>query len=737
MIDTNSRPLARLYGYRGKRNRTHFVGRKGLIRLHGKSVLIQKVLSQCNGYNSVREITKKLAGSSLEEVVEMLCVLEQYGIVTDSRELFVKFHEDSANPPFFSPDLGIDGLAKIMDEERVRVRSGDSFKIPPPTSSRLLQTIQQRQSTRKFAEGEIPLDKVSGILQATYGVANTRHWSVASGGGMYPLDLYLIVPGDSQQLGRGIYQWNPEENSLVTISGKNPNVWLSKVFNAHTLLEGAAYILCIAANFKRTAKKYVNRSYRLVLLEAGHAAQNTYLFCAEQGIGVVECGGFGDEALSKELGLESPYELVLTTLVLGNVDRSGRSSSVTDQEISIAADQLRHKLVGVGKPIVDVAFLDPVVKGHTMPLWAARALYRPVKGRLTALMRKKSVAFATGSTSSEALLKVLAEGYERYALEQYRSDRTEAACDLGEPFIDPRILVPYEPAQYKILTDLTRFNPRKKVDWVRGSRWVSGETVWVPMELVYYATASMKREKEVCYCASSNGVAAHFNKNIAVETALYELIERDAFSVMWYAKRKVSSVPHAHLSRDLRDRISYWGKLGYRVSVLDLTLDGPPVALVLIWSRERVPALCSGAACRPSLYDAALKAFNEAEFMAMTWQDYKPNPMMRPEEVNSPEGHGVFYLDPKKLTHLEWLLAAEECEKRREVFKGDLKQIDPVVADITPQTHECGLSVVRVLSERLMPINFGYGSEHRGHQRMDLLGLTWADEYPSCPHFFA
>ena len=52
----NSQPLAALYGYRGKRNKIHFIGRKGTITLCGKSIEIRKILPLCNGLNSLREI---------------------------------------------------------------------------------------------------------------------------------------------------------------------------------------------------------------------------------------------------------------------------------------------------------------------------------------------------------------------------------------------------------------------------------------------------------------------------------------------------------------------------------------------------------------------------------------------------------------------------------------------------------------------------------------------------------
>ena len=110
---------------------------------------------------------------------------------------------------------------------------------------------------------------------------------------------------------------------------------------------------------------------------------------------------------------------------------------------------------------------------------------------------------------------------------------------------------------------------------------------------------------------------------------------------------------------------------------------------------------------------------------------------MQMSDVKSADDHGLFYADPRNLVYVEWLLKTVECKMMREDFVGILSRFDPIVVDITPQEPICELKVVRVLSEKLMPINFGYGSEHRGHSRMSVLKYRWSMQYPSIPHFFA
>lgn len=735
----NSYPLAVLYGYRSGRNELSFVGRTGLITLSGRSMAIDKILRLCNGMTSVRDIESQLPAINPGDILDILSLCEAKGIIRDSRELYIRFLEDSANPAAFSHDLGVNDVNKLMASARLREREGKAVALQKSHCSNVLNVIHKRRSVRQFQDARISRNKLAGLLEATYSIGKNGHWSVPSGGAMYPLDLYLIVPSDKQVIPFGIYRWDPEKCEVVTISTADPRLWLRKVLNARALLENVACILCVAANLRRPALKYANRAYRNILLEAGHAAQNTYLYCAEQNIGVVEYVGFCEKMLARELGLQFPAETVITALIIGTEARSGKKTSLSDPEMTEKGRNLRCALVGNGKPIRDVFFWEPKINGYALSEWGAIASYRPPYTKATAFMQKRCRAFATGATSNEAVIKALAEGFERYALELSRSDRTDCATDLQESYLDPRIVVPFASGQHKMLEGVQPFNPQNKVEWIAGVRKAQGTRVWVPTDLVFYANERHHPPgRKVCYKANSSGVAAHFDKETAVETALFELIERDAFCVMWYAKRLVRKISHGYFPEIFRERISRWESFGYRVSFFDLALDGPPVVLTVIWSRGKRPALFSGAGSRSTLMDAANRAFNEAEFMAMTWHNRRSKKQMRMSDVRDPDDHGLFYADPKNLAYVEWLLEeTRENDITTSGFDGDMSRFDPIVVDITPKEHPCGLTVVRILSEKLMPINFGYGSEHYGHSRMKMLGLQWNMEFPSTPHFFA
>jgi ribosomal protein S12 methylthiotransferase accessory factor len=727
----NACPLVVLYGYRAGRNELVFMGRQGLITLSGSRTKIEGLLRLCNGMTSVREIMEQMPQMRPKEVQELLLLCESQGIVRDSRELYLGFHQDSSNPQNFSRDLLEADLKRLGSAPRLRERTGIvQNALPHPSPSGFLNTLSTRHTTRRFSAGQMSAIMLSGLLKAIYGVSQDGNWSVPSGGALHPLDVYLVIPGHEQVLASGVYRWSPEAGQLTFMAGDDPSLWIRKAFNANSLLDHAVGIICLAADLGRTAGKYANRGYRLACLEAGHAAQNAYVFCEEQKLGVVEYGGFQDETLSSRLGLEFPHEAVLTTLIFGAP--GGPDGGMSDLDMMRTADRLRQSLVGQGNPLTEVSLMEFSVGDYVMPEWAAVTVHRTPRGRMNMARNR---AFGTGATTHEAAVKVLAEGYERYALASRRSERYESADNLGEPYLDPRRAVPYAELQHKTLHGLEPFDPSKSIDWVKGVRRQSGESIWVPSDLVYYV--NRRSRQKPCYSASSNGVAAHFREQVAVETALYELIERDAFCVTWYAKRAVKAIAHDHLKQDMQQRISRWEQLGYRVTVLNLTLDGPPVVLVLIWARGKVPALCSGASCRPVFMEAAERAFSEAEFMAMSWHHRRPRRGMKAEDIESPADHGLYYLDPKNLEKAEWLLEPGECTSLPQDFNGSLPDYGAVVVDITPQEQSCGLKVIRVLSERLMPMNFGYGTEHYGHPRMNALDFRWSMEYPSFPHFFA
>jgi SagB-type dehydrogenase family enzyme len=85
------------------------------------------------------------------------------------------------------------------------------------------------------------------------------------------------------------------------------------------MLGQAAVCFVLTGLFQRTRWKYHERSYRYVLLEAGHIGQNLYLAATSMALGACAVGAFLDDTLNALLGLDSEEEAALYLITVGKL----------------------------------------------------------------------------------------------------------------------------------------------------------------------------------------------------------------------------------------------------------------------------------------------------------------------------------------------------------------------------------------------------------------------------------
>ena len=244
----------------------------------------------------------------------------------------------------------------------------------------------------------------------------------------------------------------------------------------------------------------------------------------------------------------------------------------------------------------------------------------------------------------------------------------------------------------------------------------------------------------ISYYANSTGVSAHKDYDKAFLSALFELVERDAIAVTWYSKRKPNILLDKNFSEDVIYRVKSLKKINREVRFLDITLDTIPVVLCVIIG-NKFPYFVSGCSANPDLDKAVTKAFNEAELMFHSWRTVKRN-KVKVKKVSSCTDHADFYAQTPlfKNKNLRWLLGGK-VKRFKEIdysISNLIKKVDPVVINLNPNNYlPCDLHVLRVMSDKLIPLTFGYMSEHYQHPRLKELGLKWAWSFPAPPHFFA
>lgn len=139
---------------------------------------------------------------------------------------------------------------------------------------------------------------------------------------------------------------------------------------------------------------------------------------------------------------------------------------------------------------------------------------------------------------------------------------------------------------------------------------MSGADVAVLAQEIYLDCAAVLGEPLACD-ANSTGCAVGLTREVALATAVWECVERDAVALWWHGQRPPLALA-LEVIDDLQPRLFWWlHQRERRTMLLDLTTDIglPVVAAVSSDPDGRVVAM--GSAARPVLADAALAAVTE------------------------------------------------------------------------------------------------------------------------------
>jgi len=213
----------------------------------------------------------------------------------------------------------------------------DLVRLPDPDTLdvSLGLAIRQRVSTRTFTADPLTLGQLATIVHAGYGLIGRTVFgqveflerSVPSGGGLYPLELYVVVRA-VDGIEPGIHHYVPLHHGLELVRpGRLPGAFNTYLFLGQPYATSSAAVVVLTAVTRRSLGKYGDRGYRYLLLEAGHAAQNINLATVALGLGCCNLGGFFDEELAAVLRADTEEEIPLYAVALGvpsTNDRDGR-----------------------------------------------------------------------------------------------------------------------------------------------------------------------------------------------------------------------------------------------------------------------------------------------------------------------------------------------------------------------------------------------------------------------------
>lgn len=668
---------------------------------------VWRVLGLCDGQRSVGDIVDAVRDyMSADMASKIIDDLVTIGVLEDSRRVYRRFHKLTSNPSCYYYDRSREDLHNwLQNPLRTIHKIGDDYTVRAGKCDSVIVDLQRkRHSVRSYTDDPLNGWQVMHLCSTGYSL---RNHAVPSGGGLYPLRLFVAVRRECPSLPSGYYEYDHNLNALGRFSDYDEQA-INYICGTSRSLFNAPVLIVIAADFNRQAYKYANKAYRLALIEAGQVAQNITLAAVEMGLGTCELGGLLDEACAEEFGMTEDCAPVLGMTV-------GYESQVNWIDDADAYNVVRSEIVdrlGIASQVSQYAY-----DGSRLFVASAQ-----IKGD------GRNYAGGVSLSGDNAKLKAVVEAYERYVSENPRMDVVSGAADLDCNWVDPRHIAPLAPKQI-IDMHLDEFDDQLVISWTRG-RTCSGDTVMVPTDLVYYGRNL--GDVRILY-GNSSGVAAYGDYDGAVRRACFELIERDALMRMWYLRITPAKLEPRCLDLYTRRRIEYWKQRGITVEFLMPDSQIVP-AIVAIARGNKPPYFASGAAAGTSAGECVLKALNELEYSLYASLDETVEPISK-EQVETPSDHGRYYSRSNHNDILSFMwqgCAVDHCDDVNISTDELLRQMDAIVVDMSRPDLTGLIKVVRVLSPKMIPISFGYGCGHCTHPSLGL-DASADDE----PHFFA
>ncbi|MDK2783749.1 MAG: hypothetical protein PWQ32_1338 [Thermococcaceae archaeon] len=162
------------------------------------------------------------------------------------------------------------------------------------------EAINLRKSIRKYKDEPLTLEEVSQILWAAYGINAWGKRTSPSAGACYPFEVYVAV-SKVEGLKPGLYHYDGKTHSLELVREGDLNKPLARACLNQRHVETAPINIIIVAHYERTTRRYGERGYRYVHIDAGHMGQNIYLQVTALKLGTVAVGAFIDEEVKKVL----------------------------------------------------------------------------------------------------------------------------------------------------------------------------------------------------------------------------------------------------------------------------------------------------------------------------------------------------------------------------------------------------------------------------------------------------
>lgn len=187
--------------------------------------------------------------------------------------------------------------------------SQQNIKLPPPQKEigkPLMQALNLRESTREFTSDSISIQDLSNLLWAGWGInrPETGKRTAPSSRNVQDIDIYVFLPA-------GVYTYDAPGHQLLPILKEDAR----HLTGTQDFVKSAPLNLVFISDQSKMSNYTPENKLITGSANAAFIAQNIYLYCASQNLGVVVRAMIDRDALSSKLKLRPDQRIFLAQTI--------------------------------------------------------------------------------------------------------------------------------------------------------------------------------------------------------------------------------------------------------------------------------------------------------------------------------------------------------------------------------------------------------------------------------------
>ena len=198
--------------------------------------------------------------------------------------------------------------------------------------------------------------------------------------------------------------------------------------------------------------------------------------------------------------------------------------------------------------------------------------------RPTAQEGSVSVYAGKGATREQAKASAMMEGFERYSAERQDIDGERTFVDTYNNLKNMQDVKALDPKDLLLPKNFTTQNvENSRLEWIEANDIISEETIYVPSNAVfhpYIPTREAQPSPIAIFKGNTNGLASGNIIEESVLHGIFEVVERDAWSIFELTKRNKKEINQETIENEIiNELLSKFNDEGIEIKLMDITAD--------------------------------------------------------------------------------------------------------------------------------------------------------------------